>query len=109
MAVRTVVLAHAGSGDPNTITTVYTCPQGRTAICKDIRFYAEFGASSRAIILVRSGPLNVSLFDGPMSMLEAKHLDCWIALEPGHQICLYSKEFSIWAWLSGTELDGVAP
>lgn len=111
MAVRTARLAAGNAGASGAVKVIYVCPSGRTAIVKDIRLHNSTGGPIAAVLGLKSGAefvpvLNTGSLDaGPRSFP-----DCWLALEPGDSIELVSGAAGgIQYWLSGTELEGVAP
>lgn len=109
MAVRTVTLA-AGSTNPvNVEHVVYTCPPGRTAICKDVRIESNGAVGQAYLLLVRSGPIRVSLIGEALTAGQIRAMQPWVVLEPGDQLRVFANTASFSFWISGTELEGVAP
>lgn len=110
MAVRTKRL---GSGSFNTSTvTVYTCPDGETAIVKYLTFHNP-GASA-STVTCRMEP---SGSGSPRTFLryslaadEAKQFDTWLVLEPGDALKYIATlaGTNVAYTISGTELEGVA-
>lgn len=110
MAVRTARLA-VDTSNVGSQKTIYTCPSGKTAILKDVRVYADGGAATRVILyLIRSGGAPYSaLMDQDVGNQDTVAWQGFIVLEPGDHITFQSTGNAARAWLSGAELDGVAP
>lgn len=113
MTVRTARLAAGNSGAAAAQLTMYTCPAGRTAIIKDLRFAKNLTSGPEYLfVTLRTGAVTVGLFnlvvgDGQTVVAFAQP---WVVLEPGDFIRIFSNTAGAWGyWLSGTELEGVAP
>lgn len=111
MAVRSARLAGGYSGAANVTTAIYTCPAGVTAILKDIRLATTSGAASSVILAMTSGALFSNIYVDNLAGGGATHsLQPWIVLEPGDQLVLNTGVGGgVSFWVSGAELDGVAP
>lgn len=110
MPVRSARLAARNSGI-GAIVVAYTCPPGVTALVKDIRISALNGAVVRASVLLLSGAQNTSVIDRPLANLEVFSIQGFMVLEPGDRIQTFAggggQDFQI--WVSGAELQGLAP
>lgn len=107
MTTRTSRLA-VGISTTGAVVTVYTCPAGKTAIVKDIRLYA--GASvSRAVVALGSGVRLPSVLDEAITGPGVAQKQGFMVLEPGDTIRVYSQGNTFEFWISGSELQGVAP
>lgn len=110
MPVRTARLAVGSAGVSGAGVVMYTCPTGKTAIIKDIRVGSTGGAAADFLIGGVSGPAVVRLLTGNVPAGDVRGLQPWIVLEPGDEIFIVpSVTGALNYWLSGTELDGVAP
>jgi hypothetical protein len=111
MPVRTARLAVGVSGAANATVVMYQCPAGRTAIVKDIRLTNGGTAGNRTIVAMHSGPTFVNAIDLSMSANQAAAPAAgFIVLEPGDQLVINTGVAnSVSYYVSGTELDGVAP
>lgn len=107
MTVRTLRLAVGNSGTGSEVT-IYTCPSGKTAIIKDVRCSVPAGSNTRAVVAIRSGASQVAFFDVALGV-SAIDRQGFVVLEPGDQVRLFATGAAFIAWLSGAELDGVAP
>lgn len=107
MTTRSARLAR-GESTTGALVSVYTCPAGKTTIVKDIRIYAGV-ANSRAVVLVRGGGHAPSIVDQALTAVSVVSKDCWVILEPGDEIVVYSQSGTFVFWISGAELAGVAP
>ena len=109
MPVRTARLAAgiaaAGGGEH----IAYTCPPGRTAIVKDVRVASPAGANSRAVVFLLSGPARPAIYDQPLGLNQTAVVSGFIVLEPGDQLRLFPFDFELQYWISGAELEGLAP
>lgn len=111
MTVRTARLAEGQTGLAGVTITAYTCPSGKTAIIKDIRLSTTGGAAVNTILALTSGArfCNVLVESLPGSGA-TRSLQPYLVLEPGDQLVINaSQPNGIIYWLSGAELDGVAP
>lgn len=111
MAVRTARLSEGQTGPANVTVVAYTCPAGKTAIVKDIAVSTAGGSAVQTIIALTSGPrfcniANLSLAANGFPFAISR----FIVLEPGDQLVINASQTNgiVW-WLSGSELDGVAP
>lgn len=108
MPVRTkrlVALAVPSTGSEHTL---YTAGDGETTIIKDVRLYSELSVTRAVLFLQSSGGARVTIVEGPMSADGRLVLACWIVLHPGDMIRAYCTGNVFRAWVSGTELEGVA-
>ena len=111
MPVRTARLAVGQTGAANSTVTAYVCPAGKTAILKDIRLSNTVAAANQTILAVHSGPRFADLFKSAVPSLGIQVLaDLFVVLEPGDELVVNSAQVNgiIW-YVSGAELDGVAP
>ena len=76
---------------------------------KDVRIDPGSSSPTRAAVQIGSGARQISIHDGPLSALQYKSLQGFIVLEPGDTVRLYSEGGTFDAWVSGAELDGLAP
>lgn len=106
MAVRSANLA-VGTKSGAGITTVATVPAGETWIIKDIRTYASGGAV-RALVGAARGGLLVPISDGSLPNAGSRGVECWVVLEPGDEIQVFSNSTTFDFWVSGAMLSGVA-
>lgn len=107
MTVRSAVLSSFVTEEGVT-ATIYTCPAGVTALIKDLRLSSPVGNVSRGVVFVRSGPIQVSLYDGALGTGLAE-LQGFVVLEPGDELGCVSIGNVMGVWASGAELAGVAP
>jgi hypothetical protein len=91
------------------VTTIYTVPAGRTTILKDVRLNSASGPASRAVVLGNSGAVNVALVDISMVADQTHQVQGFMVLEPGDKVNAFCTDHPVTMWLSGSELDGVAP
>lgn len=110
MAVRSALLARGQSGAANALVTVYTCPAGKTALVKDVRMLSAGDPVTNAIVRITSGPALMHLIDGPLVVGDPVAVQGFVVLEPGDRIqVVCTGANSTFFWISGAELDGVAP
>lgn len=109
MAVRSARLVAQSTAPAGAVHTAYTVPAGRTVLLKDIRVSWLSGTVGRATVIARSGPVNVVLIDAPVPPTDPIGAEVWVVLEPGDELAVYSEGGTCWAYLSGSELEGVAP
>lgn len=110
MPVRTARLAVGTSGAGGVSTTIYTAPAGKTVIVKDIRLNGRADPSSSYIVFAGSGPLISYLGAGTLNINATVSLQGFVVLEPGDRLGMNSGiSNGIGFWISGAELDGVAP
>jgi hypothetical protein len=110
--VRTQRLAVGNSAATGVTQTVYVCPAGRTAIVKDIRLnWMQGGDLANSLVAIGSGPTFLFLFKGTVTAGGVAVLQRdFVVLEPGDRIDVRSDTAgTICWWVSGTELDGLAP
>lgn len=109
--VRSVRIASGVSGAANTLTVIYTAPAGRTAIVKDWRITGVASGGTVCIFGVQSGPGPVYLaHKANLAFEETLQDQGFVVLEPGHQLAIFSSVAAgLRYWVSGAELDGVAP
>lgn len=106
MAVRSANLA-VGTAPTSTVATAATCPAGETWIIKDVRVYSATG-TPRAYVGVARGSLQCSIVDESVPGPGSRGLECWVVLEPGDSIEVYSQTNTSSYWVSGAMLVGVA-
>lgn len=111
MPVRTARLAAGKTGAATVTVTLYKCPAGKTAIVKDIRVANVTAGNVSVILAVLSGPTFCNLNVGPLAANAVLILDgSFIVLEPGDELVLNpSVANALTYYVSGTELEGVAP
>src|SRR5262245_43758377 len=111
MTVRTAVLAFGTQSVGSAVASVYTCPQGRTAILKHVILSKTIGEDTYIAFGVGSGAGNYWLLNRTVvTGTNNVSLDAWIVLEPGHQLRIQVPNGgAVNFWASGTELAGVAP
>lgn len=108
MAVRSKRLA---GGSFNTVTaTVYTAPDGETAILKYLTLHNPGAAASVVTSRMVVGGSPRTWFKRSLAADEAIQLDLWACLQPGEAITFIASlaGTNIAYTLSGTELEGVA-
>jgi hypothetical protein len=90
---------------------MYTAPAGRTAIVKDLRICNVTGAGTSTILAVHSGAHFCNLFIGTLGASSVAVLSpAFIVLEPGDELLVNAQAANSVTWyVSGAELDGVAP
>lgn len=111
MPVRTARLAVGASGAADTVKQIYTCPAGRTAIIKDVRLASVVTGGQQTAMSLNSGPTFVTVLNGsvPQNAFSITPTPYWV-LEPGdHLDILTPTAGGVHYWVSGVELDGVAP
>lgn len=111
MPIRTARLAEGQTGAAGVTVVAYTCPAGRTAIIKDVRLSTIGGAAVNTIVALTSGPrfCNILVEALPGAGVP-RSMQPYLVLEPGDQVVINaSQPNGIIYWLSGVELDGVAP
>lgn len=111
MTVRTATLATGSTGAANVTVTPYTCPSGKTAIIKTIHCSQAGGTAVLTIVAVASGAAIVNLFVGTIAVNGVLSLtEPYIVLEPGHQLLINANQTNaVKYWISGVELQGLAP
>lgn len=110
MVVRTARLATGTSGAAGANVPVYTCPPGVTTIIKDIRLARNLAGAQPVNVGVKSGPPTIWLINNPSPTGDVVAIQPWTVLEPGDQITVLTQQTGAWSYyISGTELDGVAP
>lgn len=115
MAVRTQTLALVGPVAATGDNVVYTCPAGRTAICKDWVVMNRGGGSRTMNIHVRRGAtvarLQANAALAHLGTLEAR--ERYVVLEPGDQLVVFVggevASLNVDIYVGGVELEGVAP
>lgn len=110
MPVRTARLAAGLSGPGASQKTVYTCPGGRTAILKDIRVVGRTDPAQTYTVYLVSGPTLVFLLRGSLAANAPAAAQGFVVMEPGDQLRVDTPVTDhIAYWVSGAELDGLAP
>lgn len=111
MAVRTTLLA-AGRRTDATLAVVYTCPDGTTTILKEL---VAFGVSTSAtvdfLVAMDAGAFNQTpWWEGQIPPRGTVRLERWSVLLPGMEIAVRGDvDGGVNYWMSGTELEGIAP
>lgn len=110
MAVRTKRLADGVSGPHDVTKRVYTCPAGRTAIVKDMRWSNLFGGATQTVWAVESGPRTTNLYFATTTAGGVPaSLTCYVVLAPGESLVVNCDVTDgVGYHVSGTELVGVA-
>lgn len=62
-----------------------------------------------AVFVERSGGARVSISTGALAADASRAVTGFVVLEPGDTIGIYSEGGTFTVWISGAELDGVAP
>jgi len=106
-AVRTKTLCAETA--TTTLTSIYTCPNGETAIIKSLTM-GKFatGAVNLTITTLRAATaygLHIEAFSLAAAV---RHLNCWIVLMPGDVLRAQTDANTATVWASGAELEGVA-
>lgn len=110
MTVRSARLATGTSGAAGANVVVYTTPANVTTIIKDIRCARNTGGTQPLNVGVKSGPPTIWLINNPAPTGDVVAIQPWTVLEPGDQITVLTQNAGAWSfYISGTELDGVAP
>lgn len=110
MPVRTARLAAGVHNTLNSFIQIYTCPQGRTAIVKDLRSSNAGTVATFVFWRADSGPAQTRLVSANVNPGDPSFAaNCFVVLEPGDHISLFTSAAPIHYHLSGAELDGVAP
>lgn len=103
-------MAHGNLAATGVYTTVYTCPQGKTAIVKDLRSGNDGSVQAFIIWSVLSGPVRTRLI---LTVANAGDTSfaagLFVVLEPGDQLQLRIDASNVSYHVSGAELDGLAP
>lgn len=111
MTVRTTLLASGRRSDA-TLAVVYTCPDGATAILKNlVAFNISSSATLDFLVAMDAGAFNQTpWFEQAIPPRGRVFLEPWQVLLPGMEIAIRGDvDGSINYWLSGAELLGVAP
>ena len=111
MTVRTARLAAGTTGTASVTVTVYTCPTGKTAIVKTINVSNASGSANSTIVAAQSGAAIVNLaIESLAGGSGLKVIEPYLVMEPGDQLLINSNQTNgIKYWVSGVELEGVAP
>lgn len=111
MPVRSAKLASGASGGANVNLVIYTTPPGVTTIVKDIRCAANFGGGTSLNVGILSGGVTTWIFATAITdPTTTAGTERWCVLEPGDHLTIFSTRANAWAYyISGTELEGVAP
>lgn len=110
MPVRSARLAVGLSGAGASQKTVYTCPAGRTAVLKDVRLVGRSDPAQPVTLYMVSGPTLVYLVRASLAANQTAAAQGFVVLEPGDQLNIDTPVTDHAAyWVSGAELDGVAP
>lgn len=113
MAVRTDKLASGRlvATVPALSTAVYVCPAGRTAIVKTIALWCPTVAVTPPVQLDPLSTISVTIWRPALGANDPQRLETWQVLQPGERLLINqpANAGEIRYWISGTELDGVAP
>lgn len=111
MPVRTARLAAGSTGAASASTVAYVCPAGKTAILKDLRLSIHVAPPVFLVVALHSGPTFVNVL--VTSVTEGNGVrspQVYLVLEPGDELIVQAdKAAGVNYWLSGTELEGIAP
>jgi hypothetical protein len=109
MTVRTKELAKGTT--TTTVTTIYTVPDGKTTIVKSLVLSKNAtGTTSTDITVRRSGSSQIlyrHAFGVAAEVLSNERV--YWALEPGDELRIAHNSIAVDFWITGVELDGVAP
>lgn len=110
MAVRTKQLANGVL--TTALTTLYTVPEGKTAIIKSIYFYNPVGGATSTVFfsaLIGGNARGVSIQPGIAANSDTSEPYYWLVLGPGDSLRGSANPASAVQFIvSGTELAGVA-
>ena len=111
MTVRTARLASGSTGTANVTVTIYTCPSGKTAIVKSIHLANNAGSATSTIVAVASGAATVNLRVTSLASNDQIHMESpYLVMEPGDELLINANQTNaIKYWVSGVELQGLAP
>jgi hypothetical protein len=110
VTVRSARLAEGLSGPANGDKTVYTCPAGVTALVKDVRLTGRNATAVNYAFYVRSGGRYFYLLAGSLAANALASSQGFVVLEPGDQLgCSAGAADALSYWVSGAELEGIAP
>jgi hypothetical protein len=111
VAVRTTLLASGRRTDATTVV-IYTCPDGTTTIVKDVRVVnLSTSATLDLVIAMDAGSFNQTLwYEAALAPRAVVHLEVWQVMLPAMELAIRGDvDGSLNYWISGTELDGIAP
>jgi len=108
MPVRSARLGVGNTDPANVEHVLVSCPPGRTLLVKDIRLECNGAVPFGGLFLV-SGARRVSVFFGSFTTSEIRSSTGFIVLEPGDEIRIFADAGRLSFWVSGAELEGVAP
>ena len=91
--------------------TVYTCPSGKTAIVKSLHLSNNAGSATTTIVAVASGAAIVNLRVTSLASNDQIHMESpYLVMEPGDELLINADQTNaIKYWVSGVELQGLAP
>lgn len=108
MPVRTKCLAAVKKAAAG-VAVLYTCPAGETAIVKEVAFYNAGGATQTySAAFRRAGLPDIYWHSSSAASGGVGISSRWSVLHPGDQIVMNSSGVDMCAWISGTELEGLA-
>lgn len=108
MSVRTKVLAAANLAP--VVAILYTCPAGRTAIVKGVVVQkAAAGAVTATLSMLRAGNATTVLITPLGIGPAAPNFAVYWAMAPGDQLRGVVDGGAAGVWVTGVELEGVAP
>lgn len=107
MGVRTKVLAAVSP--TSTLTAIYTCPDGETAILKSASLAKlAAGAVSLDLTILRGATSRVVWREQFPIAGTVVYREFWIVMQPADVLRAQTDTGTATLWLSGTELEGVA-
>jgi len=111
VTVRTARLAAGRTGTANITVSAYTCPSGKTAIVKSVHATCVSGSATVLILAASSGATTINLHFGSLASGAVQSLtELYLVMEPGDEFLVNSNQTNgVTYWLSGVELEGVAP
>lgn len=111
MAVRSAVLARAKSAGGVHDYLLATVPDGQTWILKSAFIYNDANASRTGSVGVKrvAEDTYATALQGPFDPYSTNEWQGWIVAEPGDQIEFQAAGDDMVCWVSGAQLDGVAP
>ena len=91
--------------------TIYTCPSGKTAIVKSLHLSNNAGSATTTIVAVASGAAIVNLRVTSLASNDQIHMESpYLVMEPGDELLINADQTNaIKYWVSGVELQGLAP
>lgn len=90
-------------------SSVYTCPAGHTAICKQVTIHNSGALAVVFQLALRRGPTDFVFIRQTVAGSTAVQLPLNVVLQPADQLRATSATAGLQVTISGTELSGVAP